>query len=291
MVSKHVQTLEERLGARLLNRTTRRVSPTEVGHGYYERSVRILADLAEADQLAGDLQTTPRGVLKVSAPVTFGIEHVATTITEYLARYHDVSVDLVLNDRHVDLLEEGLDLAIRVGPLPDSSLIARRLTAASMVLCAAPAYVERHGEPRTPRDLAAHNCLDLSDSSTRGEWTFVGPDGDREVIPALGRFRANNCEALRRIALRGEGIVLEPSFIVDHDLKAGRLIALLRSYQVADMPIHAVYPHSRFLSAKVRTFVDFLAAQFNRRPAEGQAQDTDRLERRNAVQRLRVVAA
>jgi DNA-binding transcriptional LysR family regulator len=290
MVSKHVQALEERLGARLLNRTTRRVSPTEVGQGYYERCVRILAELAEADHVAGDLQTTPRGLLKVSAPVTFGSEHVAAPIAEYLAKYPDVSVDLTLNDHCVDLLDEGFDLAIRVGQLSDSSLIARRLTAVRMVLCAAPEYVERRGEPRTPHDLAAHNCLDFSSSSTRDQWTFVGPGGNKEAISPVGRFRANNVNAVRRFALGGEGIVLEPSFIVAQDLKAGRLIPLLRSYRVADIPIHAVYPHSRFLSAKVRTFVDFLAAELNRQGEGNRMPEAVALEDRNVAQRFRVAA-
>jgi DNA-binding transcriptional LysR family regulator len=263
MVSKHVQLLEHRLGARLLNRTTRRVSPTEVGQNYYERCRRILGDLAAADDLAADLQAAPRGLIKISAPVAFGNGPVANAVADYLSSYPDVSIDLALNDRDVDLLEEGFDLAIQSGPLPDSSLIARRLGPARMIVCAAPSYIARHGEPKSPADLAGHSCFDYSFAKARGTWTFAGPDGDEEMVPiGPGRFRANSGEARRTLALRGEGIALEPSFIVEDDLRAGRLLPLLAGFQPVPTMIHVVYPHSRLLPAKVRTFVEFLAARF-----------------------------
>jgi DNA-binding transcriptional LysR family regulator len=263
MVSKHVQTLEQRLGARLLNRTTRRVSPTEVGRHYYERCLRILRELEAADDLAADLHTAPRGLVRVTAPVAFGNTMVASAVADYLSSYPDVSIDLVLNDRDVDLLDEGVDLAIQAGPLPDSSLIARRLGAAPMIVCAAPSYISRHGEPKRPADLADYSCFEYSSARTRGVWAFAGADGAETMVTVgQGRFRANSGEALRMLALRGEGIVLEPRFIVADDLRAGRLVRLLDEYEPAPTMIHVVYPHSRLLPVKVRTFVEFLAARF-----------------------------
>jgi DNA-binding transcriptional LysR family regulator len=290
MVSKHIQALEDLLRARLLYRTTRRVSPTEVGQGYYQRCVRILAELADADQFAGDLQTEPRGTLKVSVPVSFGNELVAASTAGYLTRYPEVSVEVTHSDRHVDLIERGFDLAIRAGVLPDSSLIARRLTTTAMVLCAAPGYVARHGAPETPADLAGRNCLDSHSRNTDCEWVFAGPDGRRNAVSIHGRFRTNNTDALRRLVLQGEGIALEPSFMVERDVKAGRLVPLLNAYRAADMPIHAVYPHSRFLSAKVRSFVEFLASEFALRPEWSVPPGSVRSETDDAMQRLRVAA-
>jgi DNA-binding transcriptional LysR family regulator len=268
MVSKHVQTIEERLGVRLLNRTTRRVSPTEVGQSYYERCLRILSELAEAERAAADSNTTPRGLLKISAPFTFGIAHVAPAIAAYLAAHPDVSIALSLRDRFVDLLDEGFDLAIRIGQLPDSSLIARRLIAIQTILCASPTYLRQHGTPHRPRDLATHNCLVYASSASRGEWRFLDRHGTAETEQVSGRFTADNGDALRILALEGEGIVRVPIYIVDADLAAGRLVRVLADYEAAATPVSAVYPHSRFLSAKVRSFVDFLAAHLQRPPSD-----------------------
>lgn len=286
MVSKHIQALEERLGARLLYRTTRRVSATEVGQDYYVRTLRILAELAEADRAAGDLQTAPRGRLKVSASVAFGTRYVASAISDYMEAYPNVSIELWLDDRHVDLLEEGVDLAIRTGPEADSSLIARRLLSAHMVLCASPGYLAQHGTPAAPDDLAQHNCLIQRDGATQSEWHFISSDGGAETVQVSGRLQANNSDVLKALALAGGGILLQPGFIVSDDVRAGRLIALLPAYRPADMPIHAVYPHSRHMPAKVRTFVDFLAARFGR---ELEHSRSSALEGRSAVPKLRVV--
>jgi DNA-binding transcriptional LysR family regulator len=262
MVSKHVRTLEQRLGARLLNRTTRRVSPTEVGKHYYERCLHILGEIAAADDLAADLHAAPRGLVRVAAPAAFGNTVVASAVADYLSAYPDVSIDLVLNDRGIDLLDEGFDLAIQAGPLPDSSLIARRLGVALMTACAAPSYIARHGEPKRPGDLADRSCFDCSAAKLSGVWTFAAADGaETTVRVGQARFHANSGEALRTLALRGEGIVLLPRFIVAHDLEAGRLVQLLDGYSAAPTMIHVVYPHSRLLPAKVRTFVEFLAAR------------------------------
>ncbi len=267
MVSKHIQMLEERIGARLLNRTTRRVNPTEVGQGYYERCVRILADVEEADRAAENLQATPRGVLRVNAPFTFAIAHVVPAIPKYLGEYPEVTIDLTLNDHYVDLIEDGFDLAIRIGSLRDSSLIARKLAPIRLVLCASPHYLDQHGVPQTPQDLTEHNCLIYTYSTARGEWRFTDADGRETAINVSGNFLANNGDALRILALDGAGVVLSPTFMVGDAIKAGRLVRLLPDHRTPEVALYAVYPHSRYLSTKVRTFVDFLAARFDHHPA------------------------
>ena len=196
MVSKHVRATETHLGVRLLNRTTRRVTLTEVGQDYYERCLRILAEIEEAERAAGDLNTTPRGHLKVSASYMFGTSHVAPAITRYLAAYPDVSVELILSDRFVDLIEEGFDVAIRIGHLPNSSLIVRRLATTRMVFCASPSYLDRHGKPQTVGDLSDHNCLSYSLAKVRNEWPFSGVP-HRAKVARPGRFMTNSGEALR----------------------------------------------------------------------------------------------
>jgi DNA-binding transcriptional LysR family regulator len=264
MVSSHVRALEERLGARLLDRTTRRVNPTEVGQSYYERCIRILAEVDEAERAAGDANSTPRGHLRVTAPFTFGTGHVVPAIAEYLATCPDVSVELALNDRLSEPLEEGFDLAIRVGPLPDSSLIARRLISAETVICASPEYLSAHEEPTKPQDLARHNCL-VHSRPRGGEWSLLDRHQNTITVRVSGRFIANNGDVLRALALKGQGIICVPSFIVDADLATGALVQLLGDYGVSQTPVSAVYPHSRFLSAKVRAFIEVLAAHLDRR--------------------------
>ena len=262
MVSKHLQTLEEHLGAQLLNRTTRRVSATEVGQHFYERCMRILSELEEAERAAGDLQTTPRGLLRVTAPVSFGTRQLAPAIADYLTSYRDVSIDLSLDDHYVDLLARRFDLAIRLGALVDSSLIARKLSSLAMVVCASPGYLEKYGTPREPRDLVFHNCLAYTYANPQSVWTFVDQSGEQNVIRISGRFVANSGDALLALVLRGAGIMLAPDYLVEDELKAGRLIRLLPNYSTPETPVHAVYPHSHYLSAKTRTFIDFLAIRF-----------------------------
>lgn len=266
MASKHIQALEERLGARLLNRTTRRLSLTEVGRGYYERSRQVLADLEDADRAASDLHRAPRGRLKVNAPFSFGIRQVGPAVAAYLATYPEVTIDLDLNDRYIDLLAEGVDLALRVGRLTDSSLIARRLAPIRLVAVAAPAYLERHGAPRTPQDLAAHNCLLYTYAATADEWRFVGPGGSDTVVRISGRLLANNGDVLLAAAVAGLGVALAPTFIAGEHVQAGRLATLLPGYATPEVALYAVYPPGRHLSAKLRSFVDFLAARFGDEP-------------------------
>lgn len=265
MVSKHVRDLEERFGARLLHRTTRRVSLTEAGRIYYERCVQVLADLAEADDAVNAQQSSPRGTLRLNAPMSFGTMHLAAAVADFSALHPDVSVDMALNDRIVDLVQEGYDVAVRIGRLADSMLIARRLAPCRMAVCAAPSYLARCGEPRTPAELGGHNCLGYTYMSTWDEWRFEGPNGAQSVRVS-GNLNSNNGEALAAAARRGLGIIVQPTFIIGEDLKAGRLVRLLADYQPFEPAISAVYPHARHLSAKVRSFVDFLTGRFGDRP-------------------------
>lgn len=262
--SKHVQTLEQRLGVRLLNRTTRHVSTTEVGREYFRRSRRILAELEETEQAASHLQAVPRGLLRVSAPVAFGNRHLAPAIGRFLRVFPNVSIDLMLDNRYVDLVEERLDLAVRVGHLADSALIARKLMSARMVLCASPGYLARRGTPTSLRDLADHDCLVHSHTSARPGWHFNAPDGQSVVAQVSGRVQANNADALINLALDGQGILLQPDLLIDQDIQAGKLVPLLSDYRPIDAPIQAVYPHSRYIPPKARAFVDFLATRFGR---------------------------
>jgi DNA-binding transcriptional LysR family regulator len=266
MVTKHVRRLEERLGVRLLNRTTRRVSATEVGQNYYERCLRILSEVEDAERAASDLQAAPRGLLRVTTSVSFGSHQLAPAIADYLVAYPDVSVDLILQHNYVDLVEERIDLAIRLGQLADSSLIARKLYAVEMVLCASPGYLAANGTPLKPCDLAKQNCL-IYTYAARGAWTFTDQkNGKAEVIRISGRLLANSGDALLASALKDAGIVLAPDYLVADELSAGRLIRLLPGYTTQEMPVYAVYPHSHCLSAKTRTFIDFLAARFAQLP-------------------------
>lgn len=259
VVSKYVGILEDHLGTRLLNRTTRRLSLTESGMAYYDRCVQILADVAEAEQAAAQLTAMPRGTLKVAMPVSFGTVRIAPLLTEYLRQYPAVKLDIALADRRIDLIEEGYDLAIRVGSLAESGLIARKLSSDHIVLCASPAYVKAHGAPRTPEDLRQHACLNYTYSSSGEEWAFGTPDA-RSAVRIDGPMRANNGDMLRIAACDGAGIIWQPRFIVEEDLRAGRLVQLLPDLAGVELGIHAIYPSRKHLSAKVRTFVDYLAA-------------------------------
>jgi DNA-binding transcriptional LysR family regulator len=262
MVTAHVQTLEKRLGVRLLNRTTRRVSMTEVGQNFYERCLRILSELEEAEGAAGELQSTPRGLLRVTAPVSFGTRQLAPAIADYLVSYPNVSIDLSLDDPYLDLLEKRFDLAIRLGHLADSSLIARKLCTLATILFASPGYLEKNGVPRAPRDLIGHNCLVYTYATPQSVWTFVDQNGKEDAVRISGRFLADSGDALLALVLRDGGIALAPDYLVEDDLKAGRLVRLLPEYATLETAVHAVYPHSRHLSAKTRTFIDFLASRF-----------------------------
>jgi DNA-binding transcriptional LysR family regulator len=254
MVGLHVRALENRLGSRLLNRTTRRQSLTEVGRLYYERCRQILADIEDADQTASQLRAAPRGRLRVNASVSFGVHALTPVITDYLAAYPEVEVDLTLNDRVIDLVEEGFEVALRVGPLNDSGLVARPLAPYQLVACAAPAYLARYGTPRQPADLAQHNCLVFDRGGSANTWVFQ----DGQNITTRGAFRTNSGEALRVAALRGVGLIQQPRVLLVEELRAGRLVQVLPEYALPSLPMHLVYLPDRRPTPKLRTFIDFV---------------------------------
>ena len=264
-VSKQVGRLEDRLGARLLNRTTRKLSLTEVGAVFYERCARIVEEARAAAGEVGSMAATPRGRLRVNAPMTFGTLHLGPVIADFLEAHAEIELDLVLDDRFSDLIEDGFDVAIRIAALVDSSLIVRRLAPSRSVLCAAPDYLRRHGRPEKPEDLRQHNCFGYLYRDSGTDWTLNGAKGPVS-IPLQGKLRANNGEVLRHAALAGTGIVGLPSFIVGSDLRAGTLVEFLPECVPQTHSIHAVYPHRRHLMPKVRAFVDFLAARFRPEP-------------------------
>jgi DNA-binding transcriptional LysR family regulator len=260
--SRQVADLEAHLHTRLLNRTTRRVSLTESGRAFYERSVQLLTDLEEAEQEALRAAVVPRGTIKLTTSVNFGVRHVAPAIAAFLAAHAEVRFDVSLSDRIVDLVEEGFDLAIRIGAPGSENLVARKLGETRLVPCAAPAYLAAHGAPQAPEDLARHNCFTYEYVAPRNLWRFRDPGGGERSVRISGTLHSNNGDLLAEAAALGAGIVFEPAFIVGPDVRAGRLVPLLQDFEPPAMPIYAVYPSRKHLSAKVRLFVDFLIERF-----------------------------
>jgi DNA-binding transcriptional LysR family regulator len=257
MVSNHVQALEDRLGVRLLNRTTRKVSLTEVGRTYYDRCVQILADIEQADDIAGALHSTPRGTLRIHTH-TATVPFVAPVVAEFLKVYPNVRVDLSMGERDVDMIDEGFDVAVRMIPPPDSSLILRSFATWRHVLCCSQDYLDRHGGLRQLSDLSMHDCIRHANYPYQDEWRFIDRKGEPASVKVSGRFISNSGEALRTAALQGVGIFLAAGFLVHGDLEAGRLVRLLPEYRPVELSMNAVYPHRHHLSAKVRTFIDML---------------------------------
>ncbi|MCP2085865.1 UNVERIFIED_ORG: DNA-binding transcriptional LysR family regulator [Paraburkholderia sediminicola] len=263
MASKHVMHLEQQLGARLLNRTTRRVAPTEAGREYYERLSQVLSELEEAEQVVGAASVVPQGRLRVSSLSAFGLSHVMAAVADYAAQYPQVTVDMTLSDRVVELIDEGFDVAIRASPngLKSSSLIARQIATAHLVLCASPAYLRRHGTPKTVADLARHNYLQYAGVSALEIAPTAGDSSPR--VRLSGNLIVNHLEAQRVIVLQGAGIAMLGTEVIGDDLATGRLVPLLvDDVPPRELPIHVVYASRRHLSAKVRSFVDFLAERF-----------------------------
>jgi len=267
MVTKHIAALEAHLGARLFHRTTRRLSITDAGRTYLDASARILADLEAADSAVAADRFDPRGVLKVNAPVSFGARQIAPLLAEFSRRAPQVKVELGLNDRLVDLADEGWDVALRIGSLVDSSLIARRLAACRTAVCAAPSYLQAHGTPSTLAELGRHNCLGYTLSRLTGadRWMF-GAGGD-VAAQVDGSLRSNNGDALRAAAVAGQGLIYQPTFMVADDLRAGTLVTVMLDQPPVEFGgIYAVFLPMRHPPAKVRAFVDFLAARFAPEP-------------------------
>lgn len=265
-VSKQVSRLEERLGARLLNRTTRRLSLTEAGQAFHQHCLRILAEAEEAELAVSHLHASPRGLLRVSAPMSFGVRHLAPALCPFMARWPDLSLEMSYDDRLVDVLAEGFDVVVRITRLADSSLIARKLAPARRILVASPGYVAARGMPLHPADIAHHDSLLYTLQTTANTWPLVHGDGTRADITVSGRVSMNNGDALREAALAGLGIILTPTFIVGEDLAASRLVRVLPEWQAPEIGVYAVYPPGRHLSAKVRAFVDYLAESFGPEP-------------------------
>jgi len=265
VVSKQLSALEDRLGVRLLNRTTRRASVTEVGSAYYERCKRIIADVDEAEIAVSRSHTEPRGLLKITAPSTFAHRHVTPHLPQFLDRYPEVEVQVQVNDRIVDLVDEGIDLAIRIAQLKDSSLIARRLAPNHRSIVATPEYLKTWGIPRCPDDLLDHALITMPPGNPINDWHFV-VDGQEKTIRAKGSITVNNGDAVLSTVLAGGGLAMLTSFMTGEYMQDGRLLPVLDEYVREDVPIHAVYPSSRHLSPKVRAFVDYLVEIYGPKP-------------------------
>lgn len=265
MTSRYVAQVEAHLGVRLLNRTTRRLSLTEAGNDYYQRATQVLALVEEAEQAASREAAEPRGRLRVNASVAFGARHMGAAIGAYLQRNPHVRVDLTLNDRLVDLVEEGFDVAIRIARRIEPALVARPLARARLVACASPAYVRRSGMPRSPSDLAQHNCLTYAYAGEQNEWHFVR--GKREqTVRVGGNLHANNGDILSLAAVDGLGVTVQPTFLIYDLLKAKKLVRVMEGWEADALTIFAVYPTRQFLPPKVRSFIDFMVDRFGDNP-------------------------
>jgi len=263
-VSRHVAELEARLGVRLLHRTTRRLSLTEEGEVFYARCTELLGELAEAEAEITSRTGKASGLLKVSAPVSFGLLHLAPLWAGFMARHPDVVLDVTLSDRMVDLVEEGFDLAVRVARLPSSSLVGRKLSSTRSVLCASPKYLEAHGLPKHPAELARHTVIAYSLLSTGDTWSFEGPEGTVSV-KVEPRMRTNSGDTCRAAALGHQGIIVQPTFLIGDDLRSGALVELMPQYRAIQLGIYALYPSRKHVLPKVRLLVDYLVAALKKK--------------------------
>ena len=268
LISKYVRELEDELGARLLNRTTRTLSLTEVGQGYARDAVEILQRIEDLQSSVGDAHAAPRGRLKVSAPRTFGDGELGRAIMEFVVSEPEISLELHLEDRFVDLVDEGFDVAIRISTLTDSSLIARRLASFRIVICASPEVIAQYGAPERPEELNGKPCIIDSNVAYRTNWPFV-VDGEKVSVPVKGRVEVDSPNAARLAALAGLGFAVVPYLVVRDEVESGALVVVLADFEPASVAIHAVYPHRRHLSGKVRSFIDFLVKWFDKHGPEG----------------------
>lgn len=266
VVSKRIQRLEDDVGVRLIHRSTRKLSLTDEGALFHDYCVRILAELEEAETLIGQGSRQPSGTLRVTVPAAFGRLHIAPLVPEFLGRYPNVRLALHLSDQHVDLIDEGYDLAVRIGELRDSNLIVSPLGIDKRILVASPGYIARHGQPTCPEELRAHNALLFANPTPMDAWHFIDPQGKEHGVRVQGNFETNNCDALREAILAGLGIALRPVWDVWQDLRQGNMIALLPGYTHPAFPIQALYPSRRHLSLKVRLFIDMLRERFGDTP-------------------------
>ncbi|MDH3491761.1 MAG: LysR family transcriptional regulator [Gammaproteobacteria bacterium] len=265
-ISRRVSALEERLGVQLLRRTTRVLNLTETGSSFYEHSARILADLNEAEAAVQQEHGELRGTLRVALPLSFGVRHMCTPIAAFSKLHPKVEFDLDLNDRRIDLIEEGVDVAIRIGRLQDSSYIARRLFDVRAVVCASPHYLSVHGEPQAPGDLRHHRCLVYSNLTDPNKWTYLDKDGTKRTVEVESIMSASSGDFLANAAAHGMGLVIPPTFIASESIRRGNLVPILTDYDWPVMPAYAIYPPTRHLSYRVRAFIDFLVERFSGTP-------------------------
>lgn len=268
-VSKHVSSLEARLGARLLNRTTRRVSPTEIGLAYYDRARRVLNDAGEADALVTAMQAAPSGQLRISVATDFGANHLSPVLGEFLREFPDITVNMVLNNRYVELISEGFDMAIRIGEMEDSTLRARKLAETTMRMIAAPSYLERYGVPQRIDDLNDHKLLHHSSQSGGSVWKLTSPSGEKRQVRTAGWLTVNDGQSLLNACISGLGIAYLSSFLCDEAIAKGQVVSLMTDLPTERQGIYAVYPPGRYTQPKVRAFIDFLVHQFGGKGDEG----------------------
>ncbi|MDN3987522.1 LysR family transcriptional regulator [Zwartia vadi] len=266
VVSRLVAELEEHLGVRLLHRTTRKLSLTPEGDTYVGRCRNVLLELQEAEDDVTHRSAQARGILRINVPVSYGLSHLAALWPAFMEKHPEVILDITLSDRVVDLVEEGYDLAVRIGKLESSTLVSRRLSRTRMVLCASPGYIEKYSSPRMPEDLSQHRIFAYSLLSSGDQWLFTSEhDAKRQVSVRIAPvMRTNNGDTCRAAALQDQGIVLQPDFLIGDDIRTGRLVELMPAWRAGELGIHAVYPSRRYLSAKVRLLVDYLADQLSK---------------------------
>ncbi len=266
VVSRRISQLEQRLGSQLLHRTTRRLSLSDAGKNFYQRAIQILSDLNEAEQSVAEETSDLRGLLKLAAPLSFGLTHLSNCIFDFLSEHPAIELNMDLNDRNVNLVEEGFDMAVRIGELEDSTLVARRLGTMRQVTCASPSYLQQHGKPEHPDDLQQHIGLQYNNISYKRQWSYKMAKGKTIIAQPQIRIRANNGEALAAAAIAGMGITKGPTFILGSLIKAGKLLTILDEYQSPPMGIYAVYPPGRLLPRRIQVFSDFLAGRFGDHP-------------------------
>lgn len=259
VISKYITRLEQRLGVRLLNRTTRRLSLTEAGQRFFQQSQSALIQLENAEGEIHAMQAKPQGLLRISAPSSFGIIHLAPLIPLFQQIYPDLNLDLSISDKLIDIVDEGIDIAIRIGELPDSTLIAKHIAPCRYAVCASPNYFKQHAKPNTPEDLTQHSCLLFQFWNAPNQWQFLSKDNQFINVKVRGEVVSNNSLALREIMLSGGGISIAPTFLVGADITNGRLLPVLSDYHIKPVSIYAVYPHRQYLTAKVRAFLEFLS--------------------------------
>ncbi|GLH81875.1 transcriptional regulator [Bradyrhizobium sp. SSBR45G] len=262
-ISKYIGELEQSLGVHLIVRTTRHASPTDTGQLYFERAVSILAELDAADQAVSQSQAAPRGLLRVNAPMSFGTMRLGPVVADFMMRYPELQLQIVLSDDLLDPVQDGFDVTLRIAELESSSLVARRIMPVERVICAAPSYFARHGTPQSPEDLRRHTSLTYGFLLTGNQWRLTGRDGDHWIQPAW-TLCVNNAEVLRDVAIKGQGIALIPRFIAADALASGALTAVLSDYTAPELALYAIYPPTRHLSVKVRLFIDFLVERFGK---------------------------